>query len=86
MSGESDSALFGLGWCGEMKGLAAAIDDHCIELPGEQLASQATTQRCHITSHRACCLQVPEFHLFILLGYIKERLDNEAALRDQEIV
>lgn len=39
-----------------------------------------------VTSRRACCLQVPEFHLCILLGSINERLDNEAVLRDQEIV
>lgn len=39
-----------------------------------------------VTSRRACCLQVPEFHLCILLRSIKERLDNEAVLRDQEIV
>lgn len=32
-------------WDEEMKGLAGFIDDHCIELLGEQLASQATTQR-----------------------------------------
>lgn len=40
-----DATVLCVDWDEEMKGLAGFIDDHCIGLPGEQLASHATTQR-----------------------------------------
>lgn len=43
-----DAVVLCVDWDEEMKGLASGfIDDHCIVLPGEQLASQAITQSCY---------------------------------------
>lgn len=43
-----DATVLCVDWAEEMKGLAAFIDDHCIGLPGEELALQATNQRRRI--------------------------------------